>query len=137
MPAAYTVDVEHQLVLSRVWGTISSAEIVAHYATMRADAAFRPTFQHLVDIRDVTHVAADSATIRNEGTSGVFAAGVRRAIVTTPGFLFGIARMFAATAEARGGVVELFTDPSEAACWLGVPLSAIERHASSRAETSH
>ena len=127
MPQSYRVDADQGVVVSRVWGEVTTSQIHEHYRAIQSDPAFVATFNHLVDIRGVTEVEADSQTIRTRGTSDVFARGAMRAIVAPPGFLYGIARMFAASAEAAGQIVSIFETPELAESWLGVAPGTTER----------
>lgn len=120
MPQSYRVDAAQRVVVSRVWGEVTTNDIQDHYRAILADPAFQPTFNHLVDIRGVTAVRADAHTIRTRGAADVFARGAQRAIIAPRGFLYGIARMFAASAEAGGQVVSIFEAPELAEAWLGV-----------------
>ncbi len=120
MPNSYRVDVDQRVVVSRVWGVVTTNEIHDHYRAIQIDPGFEPGFSHLVDIRGVTAVRADAHVIRTRGTSDVFARGAMHAIVAPPGFLYGIARMFASSAEAEGQVVSIFEAPELAEAWLGV-----------------
>ena len=119
MPNSFRVDVGQRVVVSRVWGEVTTNEIHEHYRAVQNDPGFAPTFSHLVDIRGVTAVRADAYVIRTRGTD-VFARGAMHAIIAPPGFLYGIARMFASSAEAQGQFVSIFEAPELAEAWLGV-----------------
>lgn len=121
MSARYRIDVEQRLVITEVWGECSDADIERIYRALRADPAFVPTFDQVLDLRRVTAFAAAGANVRAAGAS-VYAPGVRRAVLTRPGFLYGMARMFASGAEAHGHIVQIFDTPDEAERWLGRPL---------------
>ena len=120
MPTRDRIDAGHRLVITEYWGAVTTADVVDHYRTLKADPAFSPTFDQLADLRRATSFQADGAAVRASGMAA-FAPGVRRAVVAPPGFLFGIARMFEAGAEAHGYVVEIFGSPADAEAWLGVP----------------
>lgn len=121
MSAQYRIDVAQRLVITEVWGECSDADIANIYRALRADRAFVPSFDQILDLRRVRAFAAAGANVRDAG-AGVYAPGVRRAVVTRPGFLYGMARMFASGAEAHGYVVEIFDTPHEAESWLGRPI---------------
>jgi len=124
MPQSYRVDAGQRVVVSRVWGEVTTNDITEHYRAIRNDPVFEPSFNHLVDIRAVTAVRADAHAIRSGATNGVFARGAMRALIAPPGFLYGIARMFAASAEAEGQIVSIFEAPQLAEAWLGVATGA-------------
>lgn len=121
MSARYRIDVEQQLVITEVWDECSDADIVNTYRALRADPAFVPTLDQILDLRRVHRFVAASWNVCHAG-AGVYAPGVRRAVITGPGYLYGMARMFASGAESQGHVVEIFTTPHEAETWLGRPL---------------
>lgn len=121
MSAQYRIDVGQRLVITEVWDECSDADIERVHRALRADPAFVPTFDQILDLRRVRSVVAAGSSIRRAG-AGVYASGVRRAVVTRAGLLYGIARMFAAGAEAYGHVVGIFATPHEAEAWLGRPL---------------
>jgi len=121
MPSRDHIDPVHRLVVTEYWGEVTSRDVVNHYHALRSDRAFSSDFDQLADIRRVVRFQADGTIVRQSGM-GVFAHGVRRAVVAAPGFLYGIARMFGAGAEARGYVVEIFDSPRAAEAWLDRPL---------------
>ena len=122
MSAQYRIKVEQRLVITEVWGECSDADIQNIYRALRADPAFVPTFDQILDLRRVRSFVAAGWNVCNAG-AGVYALGVRRAVVITkPGVLYGMARMFASGAESHGHVVEIFATPHEAETWLGRPL---------------
>ena len=118
MSARYRIDVEQHLVITELWGECSDADILNVYHALRADPAFAPTFDEVLDMRRVCSFVAAGSVVRDAG-SGVYAPGVRRAVLTCPGFLYGMARMFGSGAESRGHVVAIFATPCEAERWLG------------------
>lgn len=63
---------------------------------------------------------AAGVNVRGAG-AGVYARGVKRAVIARPGCLYGMARMFASGAESQGHVVEIFDAPRDAESWLGRP----------------
>ena len=121
MSAQYRINVEQHLVITEIWGECSDADIENTYRSLRADPAFVPTFDQILDLRRVRSFVAAGWNVCHAG-AGVYAPGVRRAVVTKPGYLYGMARMFASGAESQGHVVEIFATPHEAETWLGRPL---------------
>ena len=123
MSARYRIDVAHRLVITEAWDECSDTDIQNIYRALRADPAFAPTFDQILDLRRVRSFVAASWNIRYAG-GRLYAPGVKRAVVAKSGFLYGMARMFAAGAELHGHVVEIFATPHEAETWLGRPLGA-------------
>ncbi|HEX6038565.1 hypothetical protein [Longimicrobium sp.] len=118
MPAAYRIDPERAIVLSRAWGTLGDADITAHYTALAADPAFDPAYRQLVDLREVTAVDLSAAHIAEIAKRAVFRPGARRAYVAPTDVAFGVARMLEAYAESIGGDVEVFRDLPSAERWL-------------------
>ena len=120
MSARYRIDVAHRLVITEAWDECSDTDIQNIYRALRADSAFVPTFDQILDLRRVRSFVAGNWNVCHAG-AGVYAPGVRRAVLATPGLLYGIARIFASGAEMHGHVVEIFATPREAEAWLGKP----------------
>lgn len=118
MPAAYRIDPERGLVLSRAWGTLRDDDIRRHYTELAADPAFDPSFRQLVDVREVTAVDLTSACIAEIAKRNDFRPGARRAYVAPTDVAYGTARMLEAYAESVGGQVEVFRDLASAEQWL-------------------
>lgn len=121
MPAAYRIDRERSLVLSRAWGTLTDDDIRRHYDRLRTDPGFHPDMRQLVDLREVTAVEVNARYIRESAQRSPFRTGVRRAYVATSGVAFGIARMLEAYTDPGGGEVEVFQDIAVAEGWLAAP----------------
>ena len=121
MSAQYRINVEQHLVITEIWGECSDADIENIYRALREDPAFVPTFDQILDLRRARSFVAAGWNVCHAG-AGVYAPGVRRVVVTKPGYLYGMARMFASGAESQGHVVEIFATPHEAETWLARPL---------------
>lgn len=118
MPAAYRIDRERGLVLSRAWGALRDDDIRRHYTELAADPAFDPSFRQLVDLLEVTAVELTGACIAEIAKRRDFGPGARRAYVAATDVAYGVARMLEAYAESVGGEVEVFRDPGSAERWL-------------------
>jgi hypothetical protein len=121
MAARYRIDVEQRLVITELWDACTDADLADVYRALRADPAFVPTFDELLDLRRVRDFVAAGCNVRHAGAT-VYAPGVRRAVLATPGLLYGMARMFESGAESHGHFVEILATPDEAEAWLGRPL---------------
>lgn len=120
MSARFRINVEQHLVITEIWDECSDADIRNTYRALPADPAFVSTFDEILDLRRVRSLAAAGWNVCHAG-EGVYAAGVKRAVVATPGFLYAMARMFASGAELHGHVVQIFAAPRDAETWLGRP----------------
>lgn len=120
MPASHRIDREQGVVLSRLWGILTVAEIDEHRRAIRADPDFAPDLRYIVDLRQVTVLAYPSAKVRQIAATQHFRGEQRRAIVASSDEQYGVARMFATFAALEGEVVEVFRDWAPAAEWLGL-----------------
>ena len=120
MPATYTIDKERKVVLSRIWGAATEAEIADHGLRLRNDPQFHPDFRQLLDMRDLTELLVGTEMVRNASRNQFFAPGVRRALVAKSDAAFGMARMYAIASENEGQTIEVFRDMSAAEMWLGL-----------------
>jgi hypothetical protein len=118
MAMSHSIDAEHRIVLCRAWDDLSNEDLHEHYRNIAADPAFQRSYRQLGDLREVTHVSADSAAIAAVATLQIFAPGSRRALIATSDVIFGLARMFASYAEDAGQLVRVFRDADEATAWL-------------------
>ena len=120
MPATHRIDREQGVVLSRLWGILTGAEIDEHRRAIRDDPDFAPDLRYIVDLRLVTVLACPSAKVRQIAGAQHFRGGQRRAIVASSDEQFGVARMFATFAALEGEVIEVFRDWAPAVDWLGL-----------------
>jgi hypothetical protein len=104
-----------------MWGVFTDEELREHYRSIRNDSAFDPRFSQLCDIREVSEMRLSVTVVREVALMPVFDLSARRAVVVGgQEFHFGLARMFAITAETNGSQVEVFKDMGAAREWLGL-----------------
>ena len=120
MPAAYIVDADRSLVLSRGWGAVTGADLLMHVRSLRTDPRFQPQFSQLFDFRATTDVRVDAQSVREIAAQNPFGAGARRAFVVANDVAFGMARMYQILTEVSPDELEVFRDLDEALRWLGV-----------------
>ena len=120
MPASHRIDPEQGVVLSRLWGTLTTVEIEEHRRSIRGDPSFAPHLRYIVDMRGVTVLDYSCARVRHVAATQHFRGGQRRAIVAANDESYGMARMFATFAAFEGEVVEVFREWADAVAWLGV-----------------
>jgi hypothetical protein len=118
VPVSYTIDPSRRLLLTRAYGILSDADILAGAAEVLADPAFDPTFNEIMDLRELADVAMTTATMSGIAGRSIFKPGVRRAFVTHNEMQFGIARMFSTMSATRGHEWRIFRSPEEAVIWL-------------------
>jgi hypothetical protein len=120
MSMSYTIDRARQLVRTRAWGVLSTADLQDSTSRLMADARFDSGYRSLVDLREVAGVSADMEALAQTAAVPLFAEGVRRAIVASSDVAFGVARMYAAFAARTGGDVQVFRELEDAKEWLGL-----------------
>ena len=115
MPVSVAFDAPTRVILEAT-GKVTGAEVVRALTEVLHDPRFRPGttilgIAHGVtaapptdELRDIVVVAT---SLRNAGMSALL-------VVTEPGFVYGVARMFAALADLAGVQVEVFQDIGEA-----------------------
>lgn len=120
MPVEYRIVPELRLVVSRATGVVSEEELNAHYARLKADPAFDPTYQQIADARGVTDASAVRGDLPRRTETRGFAPGARRALIAPAGHLYGLARQHTTLAGLRGDTTEAFSTVDEAEAWLGL-----------------
>ncbi len=97
-------------------GRITGAESIDAFEQVLSHTRFNQGVTLLAVARDITgapptdelrEIAASALSLKNGGMSGL-------AIVTEPGFTYGVARMFSAIADLAGVRVDVFLDENEA-----------------------
>jgi hypothetical protein len=120
LPVSYLIDPNQRLVFSRLSGTVTEPEVHKHNRTLRADPDFNPNYRQLVDCTGVTEILLSSTTINAVSHDQYFAPGTRRAFIAISDVAFGLARMFALSAEGSGQTIEVFRERRVAEEWLGI-----------------
>lgn len=120
MPATYAIDPQRRLVLSRAWGTLTSAEVADHYRALATDPEFDPSFSQLADLTEVERVDMSPASVRREALEVVFGPRALRAFVVETGEQEATARLYGLFGKYVGQNVRVFTGIGEAERWLGL-----------------
>jgi hypothetical protein len=118
MPFSHRIHRAQRLIVTRLWGVLTSEQIDDHREAVRADPDFDPDFRLLADMRGLTRLAFPSHKIRQVAERQLLEGGQRRAIVAATPEQYGIARMYASYAAIQGHLVEVFRDWASAAGWL-------------------
>lgn len=121
VPFSYSIDPSRRLLLTRAFGVLSDADILSGAAQLLADPAFDPTFNELMDLREVADVAMSHATMAGVAGRSILKTGVRRAFLTQNEMQFGMARMFSTLSATRGHLWRIFRSCDEALAWLSEP----------------
>jgi hypothetical protein len=121
VPADYTIDKEHRLVISTGRGVLTKEDVLGHMDRISKDPNFDPDFSQLLDFRSVTAVDFGPEEIRRFAERNIFSPGARRAFLVTNDLHFGLARMFAIHRELRGETgISVFRNHDEALDWIAV-----------------
>ena len=105
----------------RAWGKEDFQSTLAGMRATAVDPRLLPDMPILMDARDLDYLATPpevSNFAAPEAMPALFGKH-RLAIVARRGTQFGVARVFAAKAEAAGAVVEVFAEEELALAWLG------------------
>ncbi len=70
MPESFEIDPQRELVICRVWGVLTDAEVRNHYKRMVVDPAFRSSYRQLADLRGVTCFGSLRRCSRRGGLAG-------------------------------------------------------------------
>lgn len=122
MPISYRIDPERQLILTRAWGVLTDAELLAHKDRLLHDAAFDPGMPELSDVRaierlDVTTVGV-KAMVAHDTAHSERRSGHRLALVVPTDEAFGMARMYQLMGKRDDGSVAVFRTLPDAEAWL-------------------
>ena len=116
MPISYQLDTRERLVLARAWEQVSFTDLQRMKKELGDDPAFKPHFREVFDMRDVT--SFDFARPTMESLCSPFESRVHRALVVGGPTTRAFAYIVQAYCEARGQVVQIFSDAQSARDWL-------------------
>ena len=119
MPMISEIDVDQGLVLTRLVGAVTVAEVEEHNRNLAKDPHFRPDFKQLVDVSEFTKLY-DAAEVGKSAEEHIFSPGASRAVVAPSDAAFGMSRMFAIRSESAGQRIRVFREMNAAKEWLGV-----------------
>lgn len=120
MPMTSEIDVDRELVLTRLSGEVTVAEVEKHNRDLGTNPRFRPHFKQLVDLTQLAGIPYDAADVRKSAEEHVFAPGARRALVAASEAAFGMSRMWAIQSELVGQKIEVFREMEAAKAWLAL-----------------
>jgi hypothetical protein len=105
-----------------MWGALTPGEIRGTAAELLDDERLSKDFSQLIDLRELTSVAAIGAQDIRAIAASALDVSSRRAFVAPDSATFGLARMFAAIRNSRESTeqVGVFRTMTEAERWLGL-----------------
>lgn len=120
MPASYQIDKPLGLIITKGQGVLTGQDIRTHRQRLLDDPNFDPSYNQIIDLRDVVKFAVVGAEMSGIATDSIFNEKSRRAIVAEKDVDFGMARMYEMYGEANPSQVIVFRDMAEARRWLGL-----------------
>jgi hypothetical protein len=120
MPFSHRIHRDQRVIVARLWGALTSAQIDEHRRAIRSDPDFDPGLRLIADMRGITTLDFPSHKVREVSTRQILEGGQQRAIVAATPEQYGVARMYSAYASIRDERIEVFRDWASAAEWLGL-----------------
>ena len=120
MSVSYRIDKSLRLVLTTAQGVLTGQDIRTHRQSLRGDQNFDPSYNQIIDLRDVVEFAVAATEMPGIAAGSIFNEKSRRAIVAEKDVNFGMARMYEKYGEADPSQVMVFRDMAEARRWLGL-----------------
>jgi hypothetical protein len=125
MPYRYTIDPERRLVTVMISGVCSLSELKALQNDARADPAFNPAYDALIDCSDLRDFEGSLLELMNLAGTDPFSGTSRRAFYSARDATFGLLRMWVAANTAIGRTdLQVFRTGKEAAAWLEITPAA-------------
>ena len=120
MPASYRIDKSLGVVFTKGEGVLTGQDILTHEQRLREDQDFDPSYNQLIDLRDVIEFAASAAEMQTISRYHVSNEKSRRAFVAEKDISFGMARMYEMLRDAAPDQITVFRDMAEARRWVGL-----------------
>ena len=122
MPMSYSIDKQRHLVLTRCWGVLSDADLLAHKAQLASDPDFHASMGQLSDVRAIERLAVTTEGVKlmvaHDTANADRVGGHRMALVVASDEVFGMARMYGQRSEAGAQGVGVFRSITDAKVWL-------------------
>lgn len=125
MPYTYRIDTEHGIVLFKVTGVFTPEILFECLEVITSDPDFKPDFDHLVDLRDVSGFSPTASDIQKrihlDKKLKIPLGECKLAIVSSANLVFGMTRMYEMLMDDAPPTVQTFKNFDEAINWLGIP----------------
>ncbi len=100
MPASYRIDKSLGLVFTTGQSVLTGQGILTHRQKLRDDPNFDPSYDQLIDLRNVIKFEVSATEMPRIAVHYIFGEKSRRAIVAETDIKFGMARMYEMYGEA-------------------------------------
>ena len=120
MPYSYWIDLEREVVFSRIWGTLTDEHAAAHATGLKDDPRFDAEFNQILDLRDLTDLQVTNAGIRRVAHLVPFRPDARRAFVVGTGQAEALSRILFAYTDEGIDQYTLFRALEPAMEWVGL-----------------
>ncbi len=120
MPISYRIDKSLGLVFTTAQAALTRQDILTYFQRLREDPDFNPSYDSLIDLRDLIEHPMSAGDIETISGDRVFNQESRRAIVAEKDASFGMARTYEMRREAEPDQIKVFRDMPEACRWLGL-----------------
>jgi len=125
MPYSYTIEPERRLVTVIISGVCSLPELKALQNDAKADPAFNPTYDALIDCSGLKDFEGSLLELMNLAGTDPFSGTSRRAFFSARDATFGLLRMWVAANTAIGrSDLQVFRTSKEAEAWLEITPAA-------------
>jgi hypothetical protein len=130
MPTEHVYDEQTRMMTTRIWGTVTDADLLALAESIASDPRIAPGMRELMDLREVEKTEVTRQVLQSvaaiDRTLAENFLGNRTAIVAVRDAHYGLARMFAHLMEAAGAPtqVRVFRDVDMAKGWLQRPAAS-------------
>ena len=110
MPYSYFIDLDRNVVFSRIWGTLTDDDVAAHAMSLNADPRFDPELNQVIDMRDLSDLQVTSQGVRRLAELVPFRPDARRAFVVGTGQAAELSRVLFNYAKAGVDQYTVFRD---------------------------
>ncbi len=118
MPISYRIDKSLGLVFTKGESVLTGQDILTHLQRLRENPDFDPSYDQLVDFRDVIEIPISRGEMETISMRHVF--NGRGAVVAEEDIGFGMMRMYEVLSKFEPDQFKVFRDMAEARRWLGL-----------------
>ena len=120
MPYSYLIDVEREVVFSRIWGTLTDEHVADHAIGLKEDPRFDSEFNQIIDLRELDDLQVTSSGIRKVAHIVPFRPDAKRAFVVGTEQAEALSRILFTYTDAGIDQYTLFRALEPAMEWVGL-----------------